>query len=187
MKVKLNKMSLVANWSWQLGDNDHCTICMNPFECACPQCKFPGDDCPPIEGKCGHIFHLHCIYKWLDSGTDKCPLDREIWKEKTESEVNNIRNGQNDNNNNNNNNNAPANSNNNNLNQILSNSNEYNNININTNNNQVSNFYFQNNMNDNDNSFNNYQDEERRIQIEEALNFSSHSQSPGSSHGRFDS
>ena len=89
MKVKLNKMSLVANWSWQLGDNDHCTICMNPFECACPQCKFPGDDCPPIEGKCGHIFHLHCIYKWLDSGTDKCPLDREIWKEKTESEVNN--------------------------------------------------------------------------------------------------
>ena len=186
MKVKLNKMSLVANWSWQLGDNDHCTICMNPFECACPQCKFPGDDCPPIEGKCGHIFHLHCIYKWLDSGTDKCPLDREIWKEKTESEVNNIRNGQNDNNNINNN-NAPANSNNNNLNQILSNSNEYNNININTNNNQVSNFYFQNNMNDNDNSFNNYQDEERRIQIEEALNFSSHSQSPGSSHGRLDS
>ena len=185
MKVKLIKMSLVANWSWQLGDNDHCTICMNPFECACPQCKFPGDDCPPIEGKCGHIFHLHCIYKWLDSGTDKCPLDREIWKEKTESEVNNIRNGQNDNNNIVNNNNIQAN--NNNINQILGNSNEFNNININTNNNQVSNFYFQNNMNDNDNSFNNYQDEERRIQIEEALNFSSHSQSPGSSHGRLDS
>ena len=166
MKVKLNKMSLVANWSWQLGDNDHCTICMNPFECACPQCKFPGDDCPPIEGKCGHIFHLHCIYKWLDSGTDKCPLDREIWKEKTEAGVNN-RNAQNENNIEQNNN----------INQILSNSAEYNNINAN-NNNQVSNFYFQNNINDNDNSFNNYQDEERRIQIEEALNFSSHSQSP---------
>ena len=41
-------------------------------------------------------------------------------------------------------------------------------------------------MNDNDNSFNNYQEEERRIQIEEALNFSSHSQSPGSNHGRFE-
>ena len=176
MKVKLNKMSLVANWSWQLGDNDHCTICMNTFECACPQCKFPGDDCPPIEGQCGHIFHLHCIYKWLDSGTDKCPLDREIWKEKTDSEVNN-RNAQNENNvqsNNNNNNNT--------LNQILSNSAEFNNIN--TNNNQVSNFYFQNNMNDNDNSFNNYQEDERRIQIEEALNFSSHSPSAGSNHDR---
>ena len=175
MKVKLNKMNLVANWSWQLGDNDHCTICMNPFECSCPQCKFPGDDCPPIEGKCGHIFHLHCIYKWLDSGTDKCPLDREIWKEKTESEVNNIRSNQNDNN---------LQANNNNVNQILNNINEYDNAN--SNNNQVSNFYFQNNVNDN--SFNNYnyQDEERRIQIEEALNFSSHSQSPGSSHGRID-
>ena len=122
MKVKLNKMSLVANWSWQLGDNDHCTICMNTFECACPQCKFPGDDCPPIEGKCGHIFHLHCIYKWLDSGTDKCPLDREIWKEKTESEVNN-RNAQNENNIQSNNN----------INQILSNSAEINNINSNSN------------------------------------------------------
>ena len=176
MKVKLNKISLVASWSWQLGDNDHCTICMNPFECACPQCKFPGDDCPPIEGKCGHIFHLHCIYKWLDSGTDKCPLDREVWKEKTESEVNNLRSNQNDNNN--------SEANNNNINQILSNNNEYNNVNIN--NNQVSNFYFQNNVNDTDSSFNNYQDEERRIQIEEALNFSSHSQSPGSSHGRMD-
>ena len=176
MKVKLNKMSLVANWSWQLGDNEHCTICMNPFECACPQCKFPGDDCPPIEGKCGHFFHLHCIYKWLDSGTDKCPLDREIWKEKTEKETNNIRNGQNEIN-------IQANSNNNNLNlnQILANSTEFNNNN--SNNNQVSNFYFQNS---NDNSFNNFQDEERRIQIEEALNFSSHSQSPAS-HGRFDS
>ena len=95
MKVKLNKMNLVANWSWQLGDNDHCTICMSPFECACPQCKFPGDDCPPIEGKCGHIFHLHCIYKWLESGNDKCPLDRNPWVEKVGSVINNRNNNNN--------------------------------------------------------------------------------------------
>ena len=163
MKVKLNKMNLVANWSWQLGDNDHCTICMSPFECACPQCKFPGDDCPPIEGKCGHIFHLHCIYKWLNSGTDKCPLDREVWKEKTEcgiinrnvqNEINEINNEVNDNNNVNN--------------QDLSNSAGINNIN---NNNQASNLYYQNNLYDNG-SYNDYQDDERRIQIEEALNIS---------------
>ena len=166
MKVKLNKMNLVANWSWQLGDNEHCTICMSPFECACPQCKFPGDDCPPIEGKCGHIFHLHCIYKWLDSGTDKCPLDREIWKEKTESEVNN-RNGQNEINN-------EININNNINNQVLNNSAGINNIN---NNNQVGNLYYQNNIYDND-SLNNNQDEDRRIQIEEALNFSPNSPNP---------
>ena len=158
MKVKLNKMNLVANWSWQLGDNDHCTICMSPFECACPQCKFPGDDCPPIEGKCGHIFHLHCIYKWLDSGTDKCPLDRETWKEKTESDLNNRSNQNEINNqarNSNDNNNQP-------------NSGEMGNLNSN---NQSSGYYYQNNLYDNY-SLNNNQDDERRIQIEEALNFS---------------
>ncbi len=157
MKVKLNKMNLVANWSWQLGDNEHCTICMSPFECACPQCKFPGDDCPPIEGKCGHIFHLHCIYKWLNSGTDKCPLDREIWKEKTESDINN-RNAQNENN-------------------IVEEE-----PNNNLNNQGNSNFYFQNNMYDNDGSSNNNQDDERRIQIEEALNFSPQSPYPNNRH-----
>ena len=165
MKVKLNKMNLVANWSWQLGDNDHCTICMSPFECACPQCKFPGDDCPPIEGKCGHIFHLHCIYKWLESGTDKCPLDREVWKEKTESDLNK-KNVQNDNNNQIHNNNIN--------NQALNNSDEIGNRN---NNNQGSNYNYQNNLYDND-SLNNNQDDERRIQIEEALYFSPQPPSP---------
>ena len=167
MKVKLNKMNLVANWSWQLGDNDHCTICMSPFECACPQCKFPGDDCPPIEGKCGHIFHLHCIYKWLESGTDKCPLDREIWKEKTESDLNN-RNVQNDNNNNNHqihNNNIN--------NRDSNNSGEIGNINVN---NQGNNINYQNNLED-DNP-----DDERRIQIEEALNFSPQSSNQNNRH-----
>ena len=164
MKVKLNKMNLVANWSWQLGDNDHCTICMSPFDCACPQCKFPGDDCPPIEGKCGHIFHLHCIYKWLESGTDKCPLDREIWKEKTESDLNN-RNVQNDNNNQIHNNNIN--------NQDFNNSGEVGNINAN---NQGNNINYQNNLED-DNP-----DDERRIQIEEALNFSPQSSNQNNRH-----
>ena len=169
MKVKLNKMNLVANWSWQLGDNEHCTICMSPFECACPQCKFPGDDCPPIEGKCGHIFHLHCIYKWLESGTDKCRLDREVWKEKTESDLNK-KNVQNDNNNQIHNNNIN--------NQALNNSDEIGNRN---NNNQGSNYNYQNNLYDND-SLNNNQDDERIIQIEEALNFSPQSPNPNHRH-----
>ena len=156
MKVKLNKMNLVANWFWQLGDNDHCTICMSPFECACPQCKFPGDDCPPIEGRCGHIFHLHCIYKWLNSGTDKCPLDREIWKEKTESDINN-RNAQNENN----------------VGEEPNN---------NLNNQGNSNFYLHNNIYDNDGSSNNNQDDERRIQIEEALYFSPSPTNPNVRH-----
>lgn len=88
MKVNIEKMNLVADWIWDLGDNDHCTICMNAFELPCPTCKIPGDDCPPVEGECGHIFHLHCLYKWLETN-EKCPLDRFQWKEKMGSVVNN--------------------------------------------------------------------------------------------------
>jgi len=66
------------NKKWELGDNENCTICMTSYESPCPNCKIPGDECPPIEGNCGHFFHLHCIYKWLETN-DKCPLDREIW------------------------------------------------------------------------------------------------------------
>ena len=113
MKVKINKFYLVGNWNWNLDDNEHCTICMNNYECPCPNCKIPGDDCPPIEGNCGHFFHLHCIYKWLESGNDKCPLDREPWSEKIGSVINtrnnnniNINNNVNNNNNNNVNNNV---------------------------------------------------------------------------------
>ena len=61
---------------------------MTSFESPCPNCKNPGDDCPPLEGNCGHFFHLHCIYKWLETN-DKCPLDRELWTEKTISVLNN--------------------------------------------------------------------------------------------------
>ena len=111
MKVKINKLNLVGSWNWNLGDNNNCTICMNPYECPCPGCKIPGDDCPPIEGSCGHFFHLHCIYKWLDSGNDKCPLDRNPWVEKVGSVINNrnnsnIRNNNNYDNNDNNNQNS---------------------------------------------------------------------------------
>jgi len=31
-----------------------------------------------VEGSCGHHFHLHCIYKWLET-KDECPLCREKW------------------------------------------------------------------------------------------------------------
>ena len=98
MNVKMNKLNIVGNWNWDLGDNENCTICMTPYECPCPNCKIPGDDCRPIEGNCNHFFHLHCIYKWLESGNDKCPLDREPWAEKIVSVVNNTNNANNNNN-----------------------------------------------------------------------------------------
>ena len=54
----------------------------------CTNCKFPGDECPAskilifylkVQGECRHYFHLHCIYKWIKEGKDKCPNCRLPW------------------------------------------------------------------------------------------------------------
>lgn len=80
MKVTIDSWFAVATWNWDISD-PHCVICMNAFEMPCPQCKYAGEDCAPIQGQCGHHFHMHCIYKWLETH-DECPLDRVKWAEK---------------------------------------------------------------------------------------------------------
>ena len=44
--------------------------------------KYPGDDCPPVWGTCGHALHMQCIMKWLDSQQNtrqECPMCRQAW------------------------------------------------------------------------------------------------------------
>src|SRR5258706_3154421 len=38
---------------------------------------------PTVFGKCQHIFHMHCILKWISIPTSQqqCPLDRRPWRE----------------------------------------------------------------------------------------------------------
>jgi anaphase-promoting complex subunit 11 len=68
-----------------------CGICRQAFDDTCPDCAVPGDDCPPVWGACNHMFHMHCIVKWLDSGNDaqhvvqqedrrQCPMCRAEWQ-----------------------------------------------------------------------------------------------------------
>lgn len=64
MKVKIESWHAVGTWKWDIENYECCTICLSPFESPCPRCKFPGDDCVPIQGECQHHFHLHCILKW---------------------------------------------------------------------------------------------------------------------------
>ena len=78
MKVKIKSWQAVGTWTWNI-DLPQCTICQLIFESPCPSCKLPGDDCPPVEGKCKHHFHLHCIEKWCQEN-DTCPLDRMKWE-----------------------------------------------------------------------------------------------------------
>lgn len=81
LKVKYKKWRAIASWNWNV-DDEFCSICHQPFNGCCPDCKFPGDGCPPVWGKCEHSFHIHCILKWLKSqnNAQQCPLCRADWE-----------------------------------------------------------------------------------------------------------
>ncbi|KAK1626189.1 hypothetical protein QYE76_000504 [Lolium multiflorum] len=81
MKVKVLQWHAVASWTWDAQD-ETCGICRMAFDGCCPDCKFPGDDCPIIWGACNHAFHLHCILKWVNSQTSTplCPMCRREWQ-----------------------------------------------------------------------------------------------------------
>ncbi|KAL8291484.1 hypothetical protein RQP46_002462 [Phenoliferia psychrophenolica] len=109
MKVTVNHHHAVAVWKWELkptknrtveggaaggaeeveepeeedddDDDDVCGICRVSYDGCCPDCKVPGDECPLIWGECTHVFHMHCLLKWLatDSSKQQCPMDRRAW------------------------------------------------------------------------------------------------------------
>lgn len=85
MKVKVKKWHGVASWSWNNCVEDVCGVCRDPFDVCCPaeKCRFPGDDCPPVTGVCGHVFHMHCIFTWVEKHEESrgtCPMCRGPWE-----------------------------------------------------------------------------------------------------------
>ncbi|MCP8716833.1 MAG: hypothetical protein M5E90_05370 [Asgard group archaeon] len=98
MKVKILEWKGYSTWHWDLSSTapqsgygyieELCGICRVSFDGTCPNCKYPGDECPIVlGGGCTHNFHLHCILKWLEQETSKglCPMCRQIFtfKEQT--------------------------------------------------------------------------------------------------------
>ncbi|XP_020521529.1 anaphase-promoting complex subunit 11 isoform X3 [Amborella trichopoda] len=79
--TQLTEWHAIASWTWDAQD-ETCGICRMAFDGCCPDCKFPGDDCPLIWGACNHAFHLHCILKWVNSQTPQpqCPMCRREWQ-----------------------------------------------------------------------------------------------------------
>ena len=82
MKVRIVRANLVASWSWALphpDSDDVCGICRVQFDGTCPTCRFPGDDCTLLVGKCGHAFHMHCLLTWITQESSKglCPMCRQ--------------------------------------------------------------------------------------------------------------
>ncbi len=78
LQVELISLHAVAKWTWDVTD-DCCGICRMSFDAFCTDCKLPGDDCPPVCGVCTHVFHMHCILKWVntkDNAEQQCPMCR---------------------------------------------------------------------------------------------------------------
>lgn len=56
-----------------------CAICQNPLYGQCPEClSKTTTKCVWITGKCGHVYHDHCITQTLKT-KKYCPLDNSIW------------------------------------------------------------------------------------------------------------
>lgn len=98
MKVTVKEVHSVFAWTWHIpresrdaqfeaidasdeGD-DVCGICRANYNATCPSCKYPGDECPLVVGDCNHNFHVHCIYRWLDTDTSRglCPMCRQLFQ-----------------------------------------------------------------------------------------------------------
>ncbi|RAH49395.1 anaphase promoting complex subunit 11 [Aspergillus brunneoviolaceus CBS 621.78] len=99
MKVTIKEWNAVATWRWDMPDDEVCGICRVQFDGTCPTCKFPGDDCSLLLGKCGHSFHMvrlripmsswrkrdttdrtqHCLMTWIQQESSKglCPMCRQ--------------------------------------------------------------------------------------------------------------
>ncbi|KAL6891940.1 anaphase-promoting complex subunit 11 [Trichoderma evansii] len=79
MKVTIKEWNSVATWQWDIPEDDVCGICQAHFDGTCPTCKYPGDDCSLLSGKCGHSFHMHCIMEWIkqESAKGQCPMCRQ--------------------------------------------------------------------------------------------------------------
>ncbi|GME95359.1 hypothetical protein B5S28_g1699 [[Candida] boidinii] len=90
MKVTLNNWYAVYSWQWDVPDDELCGICRVSFDGTCPTCKYPGDGCPLVIGECQHAFHMHCIWKWLETETSKglCPMCRQTFNLDSEKLVN---------------------------------------------------------------------------------------------------
>ncbi|UZJ53403.1 hypothetical protein CBS101457_002723 [Exobasidium rhododendri] len=89
MKVHVHEWSAVGYWVWDVKDEDDiCGICQNAFDGVCGTCDEPGDQCPLLFGTCSHIFHMHCIIRWIEKMNQEalCPLCKRPWQEVTAEE-----------------------------------------------------------------------------------------------------
>lgn len=86
-RFKVSKWSAIALWAYDIAV-DNCAICRNHIMDKCIECQAflettnIDGNCSIAWGKCSHVFHSHCITKWLDR-RQVCPLDNRDWEFQT--------------------------------------------------------------------------------------------------------
>lgn len=84
-RFQVRKWTAIALWAYDISV-DNCAICRNHIMDKCIECQskqedrnIESDDCVIAWGKCSHVFHMHCIHRWLNT-RQVCPLDNRNWE-----------------------------------------------------------------------------------------------------------
>ena len=67
-------------------NNELCPICKLDVFNKCFDCLNNDIDCVSVMGCCSHVFHFHCIDKWLKT-RNVCPLDNTVWNYKKNNDI----------------------------------------------------------------------------------------------------
>jgi len=80
----VRKWMAMALWAYDI-TVDNCAICRNHIMDKCIECQSTQEmtdieeNCSIAWGKCSHVFHMHCISRWLNT-RQVCPLDNRKWE-----------------------------------------------------------------------------------------------------------
>lgn len=84
--ISVDCISTIALWSWK-ESVENCAICREALLGICINCEaevaHSTRDCRSVRGNCGHEFHFHCIYRWLTTNREECPLCSRSWPRNT--------------------------------------------------------------------------------------------------------